>query len=71
MKKTKKEVRKGRTRPPVHLRLPERSSLVRGKKNKVGEVIEKPDPRTASEDPTLKRQTGLKDAPQNGPDGRT
>lgn len=58
MKKTMKrakEVRKGRTRRPVHLRLPERSSLVRGKKNEAGELVEKPDPRTASEDPTLKR----------------
>jgi hypothetical protein len=58
MKKTKKEtkeVKKGRARGPVHLRLPERSSLVRGKKNEAGELVEKPDPRTASEDPTLKR----------------
>ena len=40
---------------PVHLRLPQRSSLVRGVKDESGDPDKKLDPRTASEDPALKR----------------
>jgi hypothetical protein len=64
MKKAKnnaKATRKGGVREPIHLRLPERSSLVRGKRNDAGELVERPDPRTASEDPTLKRRSRSKD----------
>jgi hypothetical protein len=45
---------------PVHLRLPQRSSLARGTKNESGEITGKPDARVASEDPALKSNTAGK-----------
>jgi hypothetical protein len=48
-----------------HVRLPERSDLARGKKDEGGEVVERPDARAASQDPTLRRNQPDEPSEQN------
>ncbi|HEY2068677.1 MAG: hypothetical protein WBQ17_02445 [Rhizomicrobium sp.] len=43
-----------------HVRLPQRSALVRGRVDKAGKVVEKPDERTVKQDP----HTDLKKQPE-------
>jgi hypothetical protein len=38
---------------PSHVRLPQRSALVRGRVDKAGQVVEKADKRTATQDPNI------------------
>lgn len=39
-----------------HIRLPQQSALVRGRIDKAGEPVEKPDSRTATQDPNIEQE---------------
>jgi hypothetical protein len=41
---------------PQHIRLPQRSALVRGRTGKAGQIVEKPDSRTATQDPNIEQE---------------
>jgi hypothetical protein len=55
------------SKQPSHIRLPQRSALVRGKKDAIGHIVKKPDRRAEAQEPDGDRERKPKVAHQASP----